>query len=202
MVIAAAAIVVAGGLMASNMGFKLNYQLTAAGGSSKSGAQTIALPFNAQTGMTDVSLLFADVVAGGVTPSEVQRFNAQFDTFDVYPGPVNYPLAAGEAYFIKVATTGPYIIVGSHDPGHSVIFKAAAVGVSKSGAQLYAPPYHGTSAVASQLYAETGATEIQRFNAVGDTYDIYPGPVDYPIAPGVGYFVKVGADNTFVPAHY
>jgi hypothetical protein len=204
MVITAAAIVVAGGLMASNMGFKLNYQLTAAtGGVSKSGFQTIALPYNAQTGMTHASHLFTDIAAGGVvTPTQLQRFNPLFDTYDLYPGPTDYTLDPGVAYFVKVATTGPYIIVGSHDPGHSVIFKAAAPGVSKSGFNLYAPPYHGTSAVASQLFAETSATQIQRFNPLFDTYDLYPGPTDYTIDPGVGYFVKVSADKTFVPAHY
>ena len=49
------AVVVAGGLFASNMGFKLNYTLVADQDvNSRSGANTLSLPYNPQTDLTQL----------------------------------------------------------------------------------------------------------------------------------------------------
>ncbi len=70
-VIAMAAIVAAGGLMASNMGFKLNYPLVASGAGSNSGTTTIGLPYNRQVGIDTASQLLADIVLSG--PNAIAR---------------------------------------------------------------------------------------------------------------------------------
>ena len=118
-VIATAAAVVAGGLMASNMGFKLNYPLqNTQSGVSKTGRNTIGLPYNRQVGIDTASQLLADVSAGGISAIQLEQFNKQFDTNEPYPGPAgDFGLVASEAYLLRVTTSGDYIIVGSHDPG-------------------------------------------------------------------------------------
>jgi hypothetical protein len=202
-VVAAAAIIAAGGLMASNMGFKLNYPLQASSpGVSASGFQTIGLPYNRQVGIDTASQLLADISAGGVNALQLQKFNPAVDTLDPYPGGADFTLTASEGYFLQVGTTGSYIIVGSHDPGYSVTLQAASPGLSASGFQIYAHPYHGVSATASQFLTETGAGQIQKFNPVLDTLDPYPGGADFSLVPGEAYFVQTNATTSFVPAHY
>jgi hypothetical protein len=206
-VIVGAAIVAAGGLMASNMGFKLNYPLKAAGAGSKSGRQTIGLPYNRQVGVDTASDLLGDVAAGGITGIGLEQFNPALDASVSYPGPgvPNFGLEAGVGYLLRVASNGNYIIVGSDDPGFTVNFKAAAVGVSKSGRNRYAHPYHGVSDVASELLAEVpNAIGVERFDPAVDASASYPGPgvPDFTLIPGQSYVVRVSANSSFIPAHY
>jgi hypothetical protein len=203
-----AVVLVAGGLMASNMGFKLNYPLVAGdgGATSKSGQQTIGLPYNRQVGIDMASDLFEDAAASGVVVQQIQKFNRLDDTTSIYfGGEPDFNLAAGEGLFIKVGNNKDYIIVGSHDPSFSVTLLKGAGGVSLSGSQLYAHPYHGVSALASELFMELSpaAQQIQSFDRVDDTTQIYfGGEPDFALVPGEAYFVKVSSDKTFTPAHY
>lgn len=202
-VIAVAAVIAAGGLMASNMGFKLNYPLVAGSDpSSNSGFQSIGLPYNRQVGVDLASQLKGDVEAGGVFVGSIQKYNILSDQNDPYP-PTDFSLSSGEGYLIGVTTTGSYIIVGSHDPAHSVQLKGQAVGVSNSGFQRYAHPYHGVASSAAELKAELfpEAASIQKYNILSDQNDPYP-PTDFTLVPGESYLVGVTADKSFVPAHY
>lgn len=202
-VIATAAIIAAGGLMASNMGFKLNYPLQAQQvGVSATGFQSIGLPYNRQVGIDNASQLKADVEAGGVLVGSVQKYDILSGQNLPYP-PTDFPLAAGEGYLIGVTTSGSYIIVGSHDPGHNVVLKAQAVGVSASGFQRYSHPFHGVSSTASELKDELApeAASIQKYDILTGQNVPYP-PTDFPLVPGEAYLVGVTADKTFVPAHY
>lgn len=202
-VIATAVVIAAGGLMASNMGFKLNYPLQAqASGISNSGFQTIGLPYNRQVGVDSASQLKADIETGGVTVGSIQKYDILSDQNAPYP-PTDFALSAGEGYLIGVTTTGSYIVVGSHDPAFSVQLKAQASGVSNSGFQRYAHPYHGVASTAAELKAELfpEAASIQRYDIVSDQNAPYP-PTDFTLVPGAAYLVGVTADKTFVPAHY
>jgi hypothetical protein len=206
-VVATAAAIMAGGLWASNMGFKLNYPLQAAQvGVSKSGRQTIGLPYNRQVGIDMASHLLADINGGGVAAISLDKFVPASDTNATYPGAVaDYALEAGVGYLARVGSTGSYIIVGSHDPGFTVQLKAAGVGVSKSGRNRYAHPYHGVSDMASELLAELSpaAISIERFVPASDTNATYPGAVaDFSLVPGQAYLVRVNTNKNFVPAHY
>jgi len=101
-------------LVASNMGFKLNYQLrqAAAGVTSKSGTSTISLPDNRQTGMADSKNLMDDI--GSANVAEIQQFLKASDALAVYtgrkssPNP-NFALVPGESYRVKMTTTVNYI---------------------------------------------------------------------------------------------
>jgi hypothetical protein len=197
-----AAIVAAGGLMASNMGFKLNYPLVAPGGGSNSGTQTIGLPYNRQVGIDTASQLIADIDASGVDAVEVQRYDSPTDSNEAYPGVADFALESSVGYLVRAATAGDYIIVGSHDPGLTVQWEGPSVGVSNSGTQRYAHPYHGVSAFASELITETGAIEVQRYDTATDSNEAYPGVADFALEPGVAYLVRVGGNINFIPAHY
>jgi hypothetical protein len=191
------------------MGFKLNYPLQATQASvSKTGRNTIGLPYNRQVGIDVASQLLADVNAGGISAIQLEKFNKDSDTNSPYPGGAagDFSLVASEAYLLRVVSSGDYIIVGSHDPGLAVSLQATAPGVSKTGRSRYAHPYHGVASVASELLAELGPTAIQveNFNIDSDTNSPYPGGAlgDFSLVPGQGYLVRVITDTNFVPAHY
>ena len=97
-------------LVASNMGFKLNYTLPQAGAGSNSGQSTLALPDNRQTGMADAKNLMDDITFASVT--SVAKFLKASDTLQSYTGRKSggtaFALTPGEAYFVKMATTVNY----------------------------------------------------------------------------------------------
>jgi hypothetical protein len=206
-VVGTAAAIMAGGLWASNMGFKLNYPLQATqGGVSKTGRQTIGLPYNRQVGIDMASQLLADITNGGVSAISLEKFVPVSDTNATYPGATaDYALEAGVGYLVRVGSTGSYIIVGSHDPGFTVQLKKAAGGISKTGRNRYAHPYHGVSDMASELLAEISPNgiSVERFVPLSDTNATYPGAApDFALVPGQAYMVRVSNNHNFVPAHY
>lgn len=109
--VALAVVLAAGGLLASNMGFKLNYPLTAAGVGSVSGTNTLALPDNRQAGVNSASALMNDITLLNTT--NVQKFLEASDGLQVYTGRKgsgpDFALVPGEAYFIRMNTTVNYI---------------------------------------------------------------------------------------------
>jgi hypothetical protein len=203
-------------LVASNMGFKLNYQLLQAGGGlSLSGTNTIALPDNRQTGMNDAKNLMDDI--GLASVDNIQRFVKTTDTFGIYTGRVpqtaanNFSLVSGEANMVKMRTTTNYIIVGSDDPALTYTFNNTTVGVSKTGLNFYAYNYHQTAATAKQLMDDVGLASvdnIQRFVKTTDTFGIYTGRVpqtaanNFNLTPGEGYMVKMRTTTVYTPSHY
>jgi hypothetical protein len=108
-----AVVLAAGGLLASNMGFKLNYPLNATqAGVSLSGTTTIALPDNRQSGINSASALMNDISL--VNTANVQKFLQNTDGLQIYTGRKGTPgadfaLVPGEAYFVKMNTTVNYI---------------------------------------------------------------------------------------------
>jgi hypothetical protein len=216
MVVALALILTAGGLLASNVGFKLNYQLKATGqplpegGTSKSGFNTIGLPFNPQVGMTNASGLRTDI--GSANVQNIQKFLESSDSYQIYSGAkgdVDFALASGEGYFVKMGANVDYIIVGSHNPSFQVHLNNTGSEGSKSGFNLYAYPYHSTAANASGLRTEIGTANVQnvqKFLRASDSFQIYSGAkgdVDFALSPGEAYFIKMGvAVLTYVPSHY
>jgi hypothetical protein len=217
-VIALAAIVllVAGVVVASNMGFKLNKPLEGPGtNGSASGTQDVALPFNQQTSLVNASHLRDDIIASGGTGVSISRFNQQTDALATYAGVTvdsDFALVPAEGYRIKLSNTINYIIVGSHDPGLVVTLDGPGTNGSSSGTQLYAYPYHSTANMASQLRAEIiaqagGAVtlSISRFNPQTDALLTYSGVTvesDYALTPGEAYIIKTSADIAYVPSHY
>jgi hypothetical protein len=201
-------------LVASNMGFKLNYSLQQlTGGQSLSGTSTLALPDNRQTGLNDAKGLMDDIGFASVT--EVQRFLKASDSLQIYngrkngPGP-NYLLNSGEGYRVKVLTTTNYIVVGSDNPAASYNFQQLTGGQSLSGTTEFAYNYHQTATDAKAMMDDIGfasVTEIQRFLKASDSLQIYngrkngPGP-NFLLVPGESYRVKVLTTTNYIPSHY
>jgi hypothetical protein len=101
-------------LVASNMGFKLNYPLKQGDGgvTSKDGTNTISLPDNRQSGLNDSKNLMDDI--GSVNVLEIQKFLAATNTLQVYTGRkgspgANFAMVPGESYRVKMNTTVNYI---------------------------------------------------------------------------------------------
>jgi hypothetical protein len=214
-IVAVGLLVMAGGLMASNMGFKLNLPLKAASvGVSQSGTNYIALPYNQQVGMVTAKDLFLDIQAGGAIQflNQHQKINDQFAVYTFGGGtnpPNGWNLVPGEAYIAKVGANQNYIIVGSHNPGLTVSLIGSGPN-SASGTNYYAHPYHGVAANARELFLEIGG-DIQflnQHNKVNDQFAVYTfgggtnPPNGWNLVPGEGYIVKIGSDKDFVPAHY
>jgi hypothetical protein len=201
--VTAAAVILAGGLVASNMGFKLNYPLKAASGTSQSGNNTIALPYNRQVGIDTAQELFVDITDAGVVQN-IQKFLPADDGFQVYTfSSPDFGLSQGEGYFVKMGSDADYIIVGSHDPSSGIQLNAAGAG-SVSGSNFYAPPYHTTAATAQELFIEIAtAQNIQKFLPADDGFQVYTFSLpDFSLTPGEAYFVKMDSSKTYTPSHY
>jgi chromate transport protein ChrA len=195
-------------LIASNMGFKLNYTLSQGVGSF-SGTNTLALPDNRQTGMADAKNLMDDI--GFASTTNVQKFLKASDTLQVYTGRKGggtaFALAAGEAYFVRMAVPVNYIVVGSDDPA---IAYPLTVGVgSFSGTNFFAYNYHQTATDAKALMDDIGfanVTNVQKFLKASDTLQVYTGRkgggTAFALVPGEGYFVRMATSVNYTPSHY
>jgi len=209
--VALAVVLAAGGLLASNMGFKLNYPLQALqAGVSLSGTNTLALPDNRQAGVNAASSLMNDIGLANVT--NVQKFLESNDGLQVYTGRKgagpDFPLATGEGYFVKMSTTVNYIVVGSHDPSFANPLNALGGG-SNSGTNFFSYPYHSTATTASALMNDIGlanVTNVQKFLKTTDGLQVYTGRKgagpDFALIPGEAYFVKMSTTVNYVPSHY
>jgi hypothetical protein len=212
----------ASALVASNMGFKLNYSLVKIGtavdvGTSKSGQSTLALPDNRQTGLNSASALMTDV--GFASVSDVRRWVRSADGFtQIYTGRIgsgaDFPLTSGEGYIVHVKTSVNYIAVGSDDPALATslvkIGSAVDVGTSKSGQSCFAYNYHQTAATASALMTDVGfasVSDVRRWVRSADGFtQIYTGRIgsgaDFALTPGEAYIIHVKTSVNYTPSHY
>lgn len=203
------AVLVTGGIFASNMGFKLNLSLLgpAAG---TTGTQLIAIPFNQQTSLANAEDLLNDISACPGNALLVSRFVKSLDALSFYgcSGGDNFPLVKSEAYYVQVAANQSYIVVGSHDPSASVGLIGPAGGTT--GTNSYSAPYHSVATTAEELINEIspcpGSTVdlVSRFVKSSDALSFYgcSGGDNFPLVAGEGYLIQVSSDISFVPAHY
>jgi hypothetical protein len=211
-----AVVLTASALVASNMGFKLNYTLNQTqAGVSKTGTNVIALPDNRQSGMNTAKNLIDDIGLASVT--SVQRFVKSTDGFATYTARApqtaanDFALVAGEGYVVKMKTTTAYIIVGSDDPAIAYALNQTQAGVSKTGTNLYQYNYHQTAATAKGLLDDIGlasVTSVQRFVKSTDGYGTYTGRApqtaanDFALIPGEAYVCKMKTTVAYTPSHY
>jgi len=212
MVVALAVVVMAGGLLASNMGFKLNYPLNqVTAGVSKSGTVTLALPDNRQTGLNTAKNLMDDIGLANI--ASVQKFLKSTDGLQTYTGRkgsgADYGMVAGEGLFVKMNTTTNYIVVGSDNPTLAYTLNAVLAGTSKSGTNFFAYNYHQTAATAKGLMDDVGlanVASVQKFLKSTDGLQTYTGRkgsgADYALTPGEAYFVKMNTTVNYTPSHY
>ena len=209
-----ALVVLAGGLMASNMGFKLNLPLVAAsGGVSASGTNYIGLPYNQQVGINTAKELFKDMSLGGSVQflNQHRKIDDGFEAYTFGGGtlpPNGWSIAAGEALIAKVGADQNYIVVGSHNPGLTVSLIAAGAS-SASGTNYYTHPYHGVATNARELFVEIGGVQFLNFHRkIDDGFEVYTfgGGTLPPNGPalqaGAGIIAKVATDRALTPSHY
>ena len=103
--VALAMVLAVGGVLASNMGFKVNLLMQkAASGVSATGKNALALPFNRQTGLNNSKNLIDDIdVLPNIT--NIQKHIRATDGFQLYTGrgaSVTFALVPGEAYMIRL----------------------------------------------------------------------------------------------------
>jgi hypothetical protein len=198
--------------MASNMGFKLNYQLSGPG-SSNSGTNTLALPYNQQTNLLDAKNLIDDInaAAGSSVVVQVARFLKASDGTESYTGTSGtaFPLTPGEGYTVQVSQDVNYIVVGSHAPTLGLVLDGPAT--SNSGTNSFAYPYHATAADAKDLIDDINAAagssvvvQVARFLKASDGTESYTGTsgTAFPLFPGQSYTVQVSSTVTYIPSHY
>jgi hypothetical protein len=210
-----AVVLVAGGLMASNMGFKLAYQLDNLGINAVTGFNTLALPYNQQTSLVTASDLAGDInaSAAGTPIVSINRLVRASDTLATYP-PQDFALAPGDGLLVALNANGGlpvnYVVVGSHAPGLVIPLLGQLNPASNSGTNLFSYPYHAVAGTASALEAEIellqagSVTSISAFVRSNDTLQTYP-PADFALQPGKAYFIGLAPtalDIAYVPAHF
>jgi len=192
------AMLVAGGIFASNMGFKLNYSMG-------TGTNSLGLPYNPQTNIIDAETLIDDIEAtnpGAV--SSVSRFDTATNGLVTYTGSAgtNFPVAKAEGYLAAVTADIQYIIVGSHDPGYVIDFI--------TGTQIWSYPYHSTLTDAEGLIDEIELvapliSSVSRFDTATNGLTTYTGSAgtNFPLTPGEAYHIAAtGTVSGYVPSHY
>lgn len=199
-------------LVASNMGFKLNYTLSQAGAGVLDGTNTIALPDNRQTGLNTAKNLMDDIGSANVT--NISKFLQATNAFASYTGRKSSPapdfaLTAGEGYYVKMATTTNYIIVGSDDPTLAYSLKQAGAGVL-DGTNFFAYNYHQTAATSKTLMDDIGSANVLNISKLlqaTNAFASYTGrksspAADFALVPGQAYYVKMSTTVNYLPSHY
>ncbi len=219
--IALAALTTGGAILASNMGFKLNYRLNgpASAGGLGTGKNLLSLPYFRQASIDSAYDLMRDIGDGSIDPVvSISRFDTGHDLFQVYTGRMGSPLSvpfalvAGEGVFVQMASNVNYIVVGSHDPSRVIELRSAGDG-SATGKNVFAPPYNVLAKNTLQLMQDIGGgvitpvLSISRFNASTDTFSVYtgrrsPSPTPHVILPGEAYFVAMASTIPYRPSHF
>jgi hypothetical protein len=154
---------------------------------------------------------------GGFSPAgpvaSFQRLNPVNNTYVLCTSSRtnNFALTGGESYRVRTTADRNYIIVGSHDPVKNITLKGPASGVSATGTNEYAYPYHSTAINCDNLAVEIGGfspggpvASVQNLNVLNNTYTLCTSSRtnNFSLVAGTGYRVRVTADKTIVPSHY
>jgi hypothetical protein len=217
-----ALLVLAGGLTAGVIGIKITAPISGpnplgpqGGPLSESGTNYIGLPYAPKASLVTARDLFADI---GGTIQQLSQHRKIDDTFEIYTygggslPPNGWDLVPGEGYVLKLGMGAPdYVVVGTHMPNVVIEFKGADGGVtSESGLNYFAPPYHGVSRTARELFTEIGGSvqQLSQHRKIDDTFEVYTfgggslPPNGWDIMPGESYIVKVGDTQRFRPLHF
>lgn len=222
----AVVLLVGGAVLASAMGFTITLPLLGESSpASSSGINLIALPYKPATNIVALATptVPGHATAGGLLeyinggecvgkPAHaVQKVDLATDGYISYDGcsGSDFDLIPGEAFYLIMRQPATVRISGVHDPGATIQFLAAGAG-SMSGTNYYAPPYHGVSSTAREMFREIGGSVmfLLQHLKLDDTYEVYTygggtlPPNGWNISPGEGYVVKVVSTTNFNPRHY
>lgn len=219
------AMVAATGIMASNMGYKLNKPLyKAAPLISKSGTNTLGLPYFRPTGLVTAFNLIQDIENGGPPFNKVVSISKCLeatDTLQVYTGrmaspSVNFALSPAECLYVQVSADVNYLVVGSQDPAFVISLDAPFPNVSKSGTNCVALPYNSSVLTAFELMKDIEGIAAPPFSKVvsisklliaTDSLQTYTGRMGTPalnfnILPGECYRIQMSVTVPYLPSHY
>ncbi len=197
-------------LVASNMGFVVNCPLTAAGPGSRSGTNTLNLPYQRDAQLLSAARLFTDLGLSNV--AVMYKFLEASDGLQFYTGrkgsAPDFALPVGDGIVIKMNASVNYVVGGSSDP--QIVLSLDGPGVAHlTGTNLVGLPYHSTAHTASALMQDIGfanVANVQRFVTETDGPEIYTGrkgsPPDFPLDPCESYFIKMSTTVNYIPSHY
>ncbi len=215
--VGASALLVAGGVFSSNMGFMLSYPLYGPFPDvSDSGTNSIAFPYHPQQDVNrafDVRELIDDAVAG--TFVQISKFLQTNDSLLTYTGSshaTDFFLEPGVGYRVTVAFEGvDLVLIGAHDPTRVINLDAPGTNGSFSGTSDIALPYHAAAETASDIRDEVNAVvpgafvQISKFLQTDDSLQTYTGAAnatDFALVMGESYRIVVSSDVTIVWSHY
>lgn len=214
------ALLVAGPLLASNMGFKLNMVLKGPDAYTGSGDNWISLPSFFMTNPM-ASDLATDMANSGITVTQISKFDPITKAFtDYLPdlGFDDFAVTPSTSILVKIDPNGgdkTWIVVGSHnDAATYTLYRDDAY--SGTADNWISVPYHETATTASALATELDTAfgagsiaQISKFDPVTKAFtDYLPdlGFDDFNITAGQGVLIKVSptasGNLSWVPAHY
>jgi hypothetical protein len=212
MAVVTAVALTGGALVASNMGFKLNYSLTQpVPATVQDGTNVLALPDNRQTGLVDAKALLDDI--GSASVQNIARYIKASNSFQTYSGRkaggLAFPLLAGEGYYVKMFTNVNYVVVGSDDPALTYTLTQPVPATVVDGTNFFAYNYHQTAADAKALLDDIGSPSVQniaRYLQASNSFQTYSGRkaggLAFPLVPGQAYYVKMFTTVNYAPSHY
>jgi hypothetical protein len=200
-------------LLGSNMGFIVSCPLQGPGANSLSGFHALNLPYQRDAQLLNAGDLMRDI--GLAQVAHLQGFLESTDSLVVYTGRKgdgglnNFPLQAGECYFVKMLASVDYTVGGSSDPQVSLALNAAGTG-NRSGLNFVGLPYHAIARTAGELMQDIGlasVANVQRFVSKTDTLQVHTGrkgspSPDFPLNACECYFIKMNSTVSYIPSHY
>jgi hypothetical protein len=192
----AVALLVAGLVVAANMGFKHVADFSVAGRD-----YWVSVPYKNHYGV-------AQDVCEDVGPNAilVSRFDTPTEVRQDWTCPFgnNFPITSGEGLFLRVDEPTTPIISGSHDPDLAIPVGGFTVANED---WFLSIPYHHVAANASDLCDEIGPTVtlVSRYDTgTGYRQDwVCPLGTNFPIRDGEAVAVRVSVPTSaFVPEHY
>ncbi len=195
------ALLATGHLVASNVGYRIVYELKAPP-DAVNGTNWLALPYKNKPGLIDAEDLFNDL-GGAAFVESIARFDSASDSFETFTGGPgnNFTLTAGEGLRVVMKSTVQYEIFGSHDAQYVV--PLPGFDVSPTGSSWISLPYNAESTTASALRDEIGPSavqEIQRYIRSTGAYQVYSGSsADFSLERGQAYQIIMKETIQYVP---
>jgi len=202
--------------IASNMGFKLNYNLVT--NTAGNNVNWVSLPYFdnysvAEDICTDINTV--DCAAG--TATSVKYFDTANNadvTHSCGSTKNNFNINAGISYGVFVSTSCTYKLVGSHDDSYdSTLGVSFLTNAAGNNINRISVPYHTQAAAAENLCTEINSacsnivSSIKYFDTANNTditHSCGSTKNNFSITPGTGYaaIVTAAGSSCWHPSHY
>jgi hypothetical protein len=192
-------LLIAGSLLASNMGFKLSYGLTNTGSYQ---LNWVSLPYYWGTSAT-ASTVCSDIGGNAFSITYWDRPTEGNISWLCSGVGTDFTIAPGEAIAVKVSSPTTWTIVGSHNP--TQILALANTGSYQL--NWVSVPYHTLRTNASGICTDVGSnafsiTYWDRTTEGNISWLCSGVGTDFTLTPGEGIAVKVSSPTNWTPSHY